>query len=179
MIRHIAVVGLMGTGKTTIGLRIAAALGWPVRDSDAEIEAVHGRTVRQLRDEIGVDVMHELEAWQLLDALADPAQSVVCPAASVADVDMCLEALADPSVAVVFLTADPVATAERFRSGEHRPWYGDDPASFLARQAAVRYPRFRSVNPIEIATDRHQPDEVERLAMDGLAVRGVAAPRRS
>ena len=171
MIRHIAVVGLMGTGKTTIATRIAAALGWSLRDSDVEIEAGQGRTVRQLRDEIGVDAMHELEARQLLEALADAAPSVVCPAASIADVDLCLEALVDPSVAVVFLTADPATAAARFRSGEHRPWYGDDPAVFLAQQAAVRHPRFRSVHPIEIATDGRSPAEIAGIALAELAAR--------
>jgi shikimate kinase len=171
-------VGLMGSGKTTIGARVAQHFGRPLRDSDVEIEAREGRTVRQLRDEIGVDGMHELEAWQLLDALADPAPSVICPAASIAEVDACLRALEDPSVAVVFLTADPAEAAARFIHEEHRPWYGDDPAEFLARQARSRYPRFRALGPIEVATDGRTPDQVVGIVVEALAVIGLAIQER-
>src|SRR5437762_1566050 len=69
MLRHIVLVGLMVTGKTTVGSGLAAALGWPFSDSDAWIERQRGKTVRALADEIGVDEMHALEAGHLLQAL--------------------------------------------------------------------------------------------------------------
>src|SRR4029079_2295269 len=80
-VTHVVIVGLMGSGKTTVGRELAARLGWPLRDSDREIEAATGHTVRALRDEIGVDAMHELEARQLLDALSSPGPAVVPPPA--------------------------------------------------------------------------------------------------
>lgn len=43
--RPIALVGLMGVGKTTVGRRLAKALDLPFYDSDEEIEAASGRTV--------------------------------------------------------------------------------------------------------------------------------------
>jgi shikimate kinase len=176
-LRHVAIVGLMGSGKTVIGSRLAALLGLPLRDSDADIEAREGRTVRQLRDELGVDVMHALEARQLLDALAAPGPSVVCPAGSVVDVDACLAALGGPGVFVVFLTVEPTVAARRFIAGAHRPRFGDDPAVFLAQQAAVRYPRFRALHPLEIATDERTPEDVARLVVAALADRGVPTPK--
>lgn len=41
----IALVGLMGVGKTTVGRRLAKAMGRPFFDSDDEIERASGRTV--------------------------------------------------------------------------------------------------------------------------------------
>jgi shikimate kinase len=179
-VTHIVVVGLMGSGKTTVGRELAARLGWPLRDSDPEIEAATGRTVRALRDELGVDAMHELEARQLLDALAAPGPAVVAPAASVIDVAACRAALRGPGVAVVFLTATPSTAAARFVSGDHRPWYGTDPATFLAEQAADRYPRFRSVDPVELATDDRDPTAIADAALAAIAGRGlVLAPASS
>ncbi len=43
--RPIALVGLMGVGKTTVGRRLAKALNVPFYDSDEEIESASGRTV--------------------------------------------------------------------------------------------------------------------------------------
>jgi shikimate kinase len=175
-VRHVAILGLMGSGKSTVGARLAGLLRWPMRDSDDEIEAREGRTVRELRDEIGVDAMHELEAQQLLDALASAQPSVICPAASVADVDACLAALARPDVLVAFLAVSPEVAAQRFRSASHRPWYGGDPATFLTEQAATRYPRIRGLDPVEVAADGRSPDELVRQLAGVLAGRGVQVP---
>lgn len=42
---HIALIGMMGVGKTTVGRRLAKRLGREFYDSDDEIEAASGRTV--------------------------------------------------------------------------------------------------------------------------------------
>src|SRR6266540_1449750 len=101
MPRHVVVVGLMGAGKSAVGRRVAQQLGWPWRDSDREIEAATGLTVRQLRDRDGVDAMHALESRQLLDALEEPGPSVISAAASTIEVPECRAALTAPQVAVV------------------------------------------------------------------------------
>jgi len=156
--RHVVLVGLMGSGKTTVGRVVAARLGWPLRDSDTEIEARTGRTVRELDGAVGTDAMHRLEAEALLGALAAPEPSVVLAAASVIDEASCVEALRDPSLLVAWLRISPGVAAQRFESRGHRPRFGGDPAAFLAEQAARRDPRFRSVATLELDADRASPD---------------------
>jgi shikimate kinase len=51
--RPIALVGMMGAGKTSIGKRLASVLGIPFRDADSEIEAAAGRTVAEIFAEHG------------------------------------------------------------------------------------------------------------------------------
>lgn len=51
--RTVVLVGLMGVGKTTVGRRLAKALGLPFKDADAEIEAAAGRSVSDIFAERG------------------------------------------------------------------------------------------------------------------------------
>ena len=122
--------------------------------------------------------MHELEARQLLDVLADATPSVVCAAASVADVDECLQALADSTVVAVLLTVNSVEAAARFTPGKHRPELGADPAAFLTHQARERNPRYRAVAAIEVATDGSAPDGVVETIIGAVAARGVLHVQR-
>lgn len=167
--RHCVLVGLMGAGKSTVGRALAARLERPFLDSDVEIQAATGQTVRELRDSIGVDAMHALEAEQLLRALASPQPAVIGAAASVVDVEACLQALRDPTAVVVWLQADPAVLAERFASDDdHRPAYGASTEGFLTQQLARRGAAFESVADIAVSVDSRSPDEVVALVLEAL-----------
>lgn len=172
--RHCVLVGLMGSGKTTVGITLGARLDWPYRDSDAQIFADTGSTVRELRDRDGVDAMHALESAELLDALAGPGPMVIGAAASVIDDSACRRALTAPDVMVVWLRAGPELLAQRFASAdEHRPSYGGSPDGFLARQMVERGPDLEAVSNLVIDVDALTPDEVANRIAEAL---GSGAP---
>jgi shikimate kinase len=169
--RHIVMLGLMGTGKSSVGRIVARRLGRPFRDSDQEIEARTGRTVREIAAADGDDAMHDIEAAQLLEALLTPGPDVLAAAASVADRPECLAALRVAGIAPVWLDVDPDVAAARFGHQAHRPSFGDDPAVFLAAQRAARGPKFRSVALLVLDGSRATPAELADALLSGLAAR--------
>ncbi|MEN3792479.1 shikimate kinase [Fulvimarina sp. MAC3] len=60
--RTIALVGLMGSGKTTVGRRLASLLGLPFSDSDQEIEDVSRMSIPELFETYGEPEFRALEA---------------------------------------------------------------------------------------------------------------------
>ena len=156
--RQVVLVGLMGSGKTTVGRLVATALGWPLRDSDTEIERREGRTVRELDQTVGTVAMHALEAQALLASLASPVPSVVLAAASTIEDEAAVAALRDPALLVAWLRISPATAAARFASRDHRPRFGDDPSTFLAQQAARRDPLFASVATLTLDADDASPE---------------------
>ena len=173
----IVITGLMASGKSTTARRLAEHLGWVWRDSDAEIEAETGKTVRELRDIEGVDRMHEREHAALLQALRDPAPTVISAAASVIDDPACREAMADPKVAVVWLHADPKVLAARFASrDDHRPSYGESVSAFLAEQAARREPMIPTIGAHVVDVDNLSRDEVFARVVAALGLDDAVTP---
>jgi 3-dehydroquinate synthase len=157
----------MGAGKTSVGRMLAMRLGWRFSDSDEEIWLATGKTVRQLREDIGVDAMHALESEHLLAALADDVPSVICAAASAVDDERCREALSKSRVATVWLRASAATLAERFLSSGHRPAYGEDPFRFLSEQSASRAPHFGAVSRVIIDVDDLSVDAItDSVALD-------------
>lgn len=175
-ISHVALLGLMGSGKSTVGSALAVRLGWPVSDSDAWIVERTGRTAREIMVSDGVRHLWDLEAEHLLTAVDQPGPLILCVAASAIEDSRCRDALGREGVVSIWIRARPSTIAERFRSAQHRPWFGSDPFSFLSEQGGRRRPLFEDLRPLAIDVDERSPDEVVALAMDAIGRAGV--PRR-
>ena len=170
---HVVLVGLMGAGKTTVGERLADALGVPFVDGDAALTAVTGRDAATVAAVDGVPTLAALEARVLLDALTAPGPSVIAAAASVVDDPSCRRALRGPNVAVVRLRARPGTLAARHGAGSHRRPLGSDLAAAFAAQSRARASRFAAVCPlVTIDVDAAAVDLV--VAESLRAVRGGA-----
>ena len=138
--RHVVLLGLMGSGKTSIGRLVAEELGWPLIDGDEWLEERNGgRTAADIADAEGIPALHAKEAEVALDALALPDPAVIGPAASTIENERVREALVGH--AVVWLQATAEYLAEHAVKKTHRPLLdGGDPLELFRRQLAVREP---------------------------------------
>jgi len=59
--RPLALVGFMGIGKTTVGGELSRRLGWPLLDTDSQVETRSNMTIREIFDWFGEPRFRELE----------------------------------------------------------------------------------------------------------------------
>jgi shikimate kinase len=168
---HIVLVGLMGSGKTTVGAALAAALGVPHRDSDAEIQQETGLTGRDLAASDGIEALHGFEARHLLDALDQPGTTVISAAASTLDDPTCRSRLRAPRHLVVWLRASPAKIAARLRPDDHRPDFGADLADVITRQSLARTAALEDVADLTLDATSPPPALVAAIVTHADAVR--------
>ncbi|HUR72998.1 MAG TPA: shikimate kinase [Sporichthya sp.] len=162
--QRIALVGLMGSGKTTVGWPLAQLLGWNYRDNDRELFARFGATAAQLADRTGLKAVHAAEAAVLLDLLAEDEHAVISAAASTIESAACRRALRERAF-VVWLRAEPDTLSERATTGAGRPWE-DDIGAQLRAQASRRYPFLHRLADLTVDTTRLDPGrDAEWIAM--------------
>src|SRR3954471_11918788 len=68
--QSIALVGLSGVGKSSVGCQLAARLNWPLIDTDALIAATANRTIAQIFADVGESRFRDLEAAALQSAFS-------------------------------------------------------------------------------------------------------------
>lgn len=158
--QHLVLVGLMGSGKTTVARIVAERLHREVIDSDAVIEQQTGRTVRQIFAEEGEDAFRAFETRALLDALADPKPAVIAAAGGVVLREENREALKSAKAKVVWLCASPALLVDRVTSAGHRPLLDDDPAGTLTRMHQDREGLYREVADAIVLVDHRSVAEV-------------------
>lgn len=73
----VAIVGYMGSGKSTVGRAVARRIGWDFVDLDREIELRAGRSIPDIFASSGEDYFRDLEHRTLLDALDGPNERIV------------------------------------------------------------------------------------------------------
>lgn len=70
--RTVALVGMMGAGKSAVGRRLAARLGVPFRDADAEIEDAAGCSINDIFDKYGEAAFRDCEKKVIARLLEEP-----------------------------------------------------------------------------------------------------------
>jgi shikimate kinase len=126
---HIILIGLPGSGKTSVGEALARALARPFIDFDAEIERREGRSVAEIFAADGESYFRRREA-DLTHELAARTGAVLSPGGGWILQPGLLELLRPPAVAV-HLDVTPATAFHRMgaKVGNRPLLSGDDPAS--------------------------------------------------
>src|SRR3954464_13662843 len=137
--RTIALVGLMGVGKSSVGRRLASALGLPFRDAAAEVEAAAGRSISDIFEELGEPAFREGER-RVIARLLDQAPHVLATGGGAFMNPETRELIKSKAVSV-WLKTDLEILARRVSRKNTRPLIaGKDPMDVLTAQAEARYP---------------------------------------
>ena len=171
--RTIALVGLMGVGKSTIGRRLAGALGLPFRDADQEIEKAAGRSISEIFAERGEEEFRAGER-RVIARLLDEGPHVLSTGGG-AFMNPKTRALIREKAVSVWLKADLEVLVRRVSRKDTRPLLaGRDPREVLERLMIERYPVYAEADIVVETDDRPAGATVETI-MDALKRRPQAA----
>ncbi|MEO6712789.1 MAG: shikimate kinase [Mycobacteriales bacterium] len=155
----LVLVGPPGSGKSTVGSRIAELLGVGFRDTDRDIEADRGTTIAEIFIDQGEDAFRGYERNAVRRALAEHDGVLALGGGAVMDADTRI-LLGEHRV--VFLDVGLTAAAKRVGFARDRPVLAASPRSILARLLDERRPLYEEVASVTVATDDATPIDVAR-----------------
>jgi shikimate kinase len=164
--RTVALVGLMGAGKSAIGKRLAMRLGLPFVDADDEIERAAGCSIAEIFEKYGEADFRAGERRVISRLLDEPPH--VLSTGGGAYVDPETRALMRAKAITVWLRAELDVLFDRVRKRGHRPLLRNgDPKEVLARLMMQRYPIYAEADVVVDSTaqpaDRTTEQVIEAL----------------
>ncbi len=159
----------MGSGKSTVGRRLAKRLRRPFIDSDEEIEKAADRTISEIFDRFGEPSFRDGER-RVIARLIGGEPKVIATGGG-AFMDERTRALILERCVAVWLDADIPTLAERVSRRGHRPLVRDkDPAEVLSRLAEVRNPIYAEAH-LHIRSQAIPHERAVECIIDALAER--------
>jgi shikimate kinase len=153
MPRHLVVVGLPGSGKSTVGQQVAEALGAPLFDIDSLLVREMGMPVEQIFGMVGEARFREMEHKAVLAAVAAEEPAVIVPGGGWAAQPGHMHQAREFAL-LIYLQCRPGTASKRTEHGEVRPLLvGGDPVENMRRLLDAREP-FYKLADFEVAAER-------------------------
>ncbi len=164
--KTIALVGLMGAGKSSIGRRLAQALGLPFIDADSEIEAAAGSSIEEIFARDGEAAFRTGERRVIARLLEGPPQ--VLATGGGAFMDPSTRALIRERAISIWLRADVDTLLVRVGRRHNRPLLkAGDPRTVLTRLIEERYPVYAEAD-ITVDTMEGPPEATLAKVIEAL-----------
>jgi len=148
--RTIALIGAPGSGKSTVGRKLATRLDLPFVDVDGRIEAEQGKLIREIFADLGEAHFRELERVATLKALAEP--GVVSLGGGAVMTPEVADALRE--MTVVWLSVSVTQASRRVGLNQARPLLLGNMRATLIKLLAERTPVYQNLATITVDTDR-------------------------
>jgi shikimate kinase len=147
----------MGAGKSTVGALLADAWGVTARDTDADIEALEGRSISDIFVDSGEAHFRDLERKAAAEALATHDGVLSLGGGAVLDAGT-RDLLAGHTV--VFLKVGLAEAVKRVGLGSSRPLLLGNVRSRIKALLDERTPVYESVATLTVDTDGRTPEDV-------------------
>ncbi|TCJ95115.1 shikimate kinase [Nocardia alba] len=168
---RVVLVGLPGSGKSTIGRKLARELGVELYDTDAGIEAETGRTIPDIFATDGEAEFRRIEEAVVRSAVLEHGGVVSLGGGSVLSArtrDLLRDAL------VVYLEISVSEGVRRTGASSTRPLLnGVDPAAKYRDLMRERRPLYREIASVRVRTDGRSPGRVVRMILTKLGLESV------
>ena len=167
--RPIALIGLMGAGKSVVARVLGERLGVSVADLDEMVEATEGCSIAELFERAGEAWFRRREGELLRQALSAGVRVIACGGGIVLDPD--LREVLRQGCDVIWLEVSPGEAARRVAScdGTRPLLAGVAPRPRLEALLAERGGLYAATAHARIATDGYSPEEVASLVQQRLA----------
>jgi shikimate kinase len=160
--KTVALVGLMGAGKTAVGRRLAQKLGVEFRDADTEIEQAANATIEEIFDAHGETFFRAREREVIRRLLGYPLH--VLAAGGGAFMDPETRALLRARAITVWIRADIELLLSRVRRRNNRPLLKrGEPRAVLEKLMAERYPIYAEADITVDSVDGPTEATLDRL----------------
>jgi shikimate kinase len=174
----IALVGMPGSGKSTVGRQLARRLDWQFVDADAEIERRLGTSIRSHFEQHGETSFRDIEQATLAQLLTRDRQVLATGGGAVLrEANRCLlKSNAD----VVYLRSTPEELIRRLRHDMNRPLLQvRDPMRKLRDLFQERDPLYREAARFVIDTGRPSVKMLAGMILMQLELAGVVDPSQA
>lgn len=158
--KNLVLIGFMGSGKTSVGLKLSYKLKMPVEDTDKLIERREGKSIRQIFEEEGEEVFRKKET-ELLGELADRQGRVIYSVGGGTPVREENRKLLRQLGTVVYLQISPETVYERLKGDTTRPLLQcKNPLEKIRELMESRKEAYESCADIIIAVDLLDMEEI-------------------
>jgi shikimate kinase len=154
----VVLVGMMGSGKSSVGRRLASRVGLPFVDADTEIEMAAGMTIPEIFSQRGESEFRDGERRVISRILTTRSPLVLATGGGAYTNAETRERIAQLGISI-WLKADPEVLMRRVRKRSNRPLLQTaDPEATLRRMLAEREPIY-ALADITV-TSRDDPHDV-------------------
>lgn len=166
MMHNVILIGFMGSGKTSVGMKLADRLSYRFCDTDQMIERKAGNTINQIFSTHGEEHFRNMETELLKELRTNLGNTVLSTGGGLPLREQNSKLLQDLGY-VVFLKASKETTVKRLQGDTSRPLLkGEELEQKVERMLGIRTPIYEKAAHKILATDDRSIDEIVNLIME-------------